>query len=45
MPFCGYFITSNHLVCPSETDCVNGYQKAGSQGWPGCGQEGPSFPS
>ena len=37
LEFCGYFITSNDAVCPSDTDCVKGYQTQGDTAWPGCG--------
>jgi hypothetical protein len=39
--FCGYFVTSNDDVCPSDSDCVQGYQAPGKTNWAGCGAEGP----
>ncbi|MBM3194103.1 MAG: hypothetical protein FJZ59_07735 [Chlamydiae bacterium] len=38
LTFCGYYVTSNDLVCPTDTDCVQGYQKPQTTGWPGCGE-------
>jgi hypothetical protein len=38
LTFCGYFITSNNAVCPTDEDCVAGQNIGGSNPWPGCGQ-------